>query len=52
MMYEMRTGKCEPTFVPTQQIFNLPHHIGMLWEELDFDDAVNYTQQGNGLQQL
>ena len=31
-------------------IFNLPHHIGMMWEELTFDDAVNYTQWGNVLQ--
>ena len=25
-------------------------HIGMVWGELAFDDAVNYTQRGNGLQ--
>ena len=29
-------------------LFNLPHHIGMAWEEVAFDDAVNYTQWGNG----
>ena len=32
----------------TQGIFNLPHHIGMVWQELAFDDAVSYTQQVNG----
>ena len=29
MMYEMRRRKSEPTLLPTQVIFNLPHHIGM-----------------------
>ena len=24
-------------------IFNLPHHIGMVWEELAFNDAVSYS---------
>ena len=37
MMYEMRKTKPGPTLLP---IFNLPHHIGMVWEELTFDDAV------------
>ena len=41
MMYEMRR-KPEPTLVPTQGIFNLPDHIGMVWEELVFDDDVSY----------
>ena len=36
--------------LPTQGIFNLPHHIGMLWEDLTFYDSVSCTQQGNGLQ--
>ena len=29
---------------PTQRIFNLPQHIGIVWKELAFDDAVIYTQ--------
>ena len=40
MMYVMRRRKPEPTLLPTQWIFNLPHHIGMVWEELAFDDAA------------
>ena len=51
MMYEMRRKNLEPTLLPTQAIFNLPHHIGMVGEELAFDDAVIYTQWSNGLQQ-
>ena len=51
MMYEMRRRKPMPTLLPTQGIVNLPHHIGMLGEQLAFDDAVTYTQWGNGLQQ-
>ena len=46
MMYEMRRRKPEPIFSLTQGIFNLSHHIGMIWNELAFDD---YTQRGNGL---
>ena len=30
MMYEMRRRKPEPTLLPIQGIFNLPHHIGMV----------------------
>ena len=30
--------------------FNLSHHIGMVWEELAFDEAIHYTQEGNALQ--
>ena len=45
MMYEMRRRKHEPTLLLIQEIFNLSHHIGMV-----FDDAVKYTQWGNGLQ--
>ena len=48
MMYEMRRRKLEPTLLQTQGIFNLPHHICI--QELSFDDAVSYTQWGNGLQ--
>ena len=49
MTYEMR--KPEPTLLLTQRIFrfNLPHHKGIVLEELTFDDAVSYTQWGNGL---
>ena len=50
IMYEMRRRKSEPTLLPTDRIFNLPHHIGMICWEPAFDDAVSYTQQGNGLQ--
>ena len=52
MMYEMKRRKPEPTLLPTQGIFNLAHHIGMvpIREELAFADAVNYRQWGNGLQ--
>ena len=32
----------------TQGIFDLRNHIGMVWEELAFGDAVSYTQRGNG----
>ena len=49
-MYEMRRRKPETTLLPTQVKFNLQHHMGMVWEELAFDDAVSYTQRGNGLQ--
>ena len=36
MMYAMRRRMPESTLLPTQGIFNLPHHIGMVWEELAF----------------
>ena len=49
MMYEMRRRKPEPTLLPTQGIFTIPHHIGMVWEELAFGDTVSYTQWGNGV---
>ena len=29
MMYEMKRRKPEPTLLPIQGTFNLPHHIGM-----------------------
>ena len=38
MTYEMKRRKPEPT----QKIFNLPHNVGRVWEELAFDDAVSY----------
>ena len=37
-------GKPKPTPLLTQGIFNLPHHIGMVWEELAFDYATSYIQ--------
>ena len=43
-MYEM-IRKPEPTLLPTQGIFTSPHHIGMVWEELAFNDAGSYTQR-------
>ena len=42
-----RDRKPEPTPLLTQGIFHLPHHIGMVWEELAFDNTVSYTQRGN-----
>ena len=52
MMYEVRRRKSKPTILLTHGIY-----IDMVWElafdwleELAFDDAVSYTQQGNGLQ--
>ena len=48
MMYEMR--KLEPTLLLIQGLSNLPHHIGMVLEELAFDETISYTQWGNGLQ--
>ena len=44
MMYEMRRRKPETTFLPTQGIFNLPHHA-VVWKELAFDDAVNQEME-------
>ena len=41
-MHEMIRTNPEPTLLPTEEIFNLPHHIGMLREELAFDAAVSY----------
>ena len=32
MMYEIRRKKTEPTLLPNKGIFNLPHHIGLIWE--------------------
>ena len=43
-MFEMRKRKLEDTLLPTQGIFNLPHDIGMVCEELAFDDTVSYSQ--------
>ena len=46
MMYETRSRKPEPTLLLTRWIFNLPHYIRMVYEELAFYDAVSYTQCG------
>ena len=46
-MYEMRRKKVEPTLLQTQASFNLPQHIGMVGEELGFDDAECFTQCRN-----
>ena len=40
MMYEMRKRKPENTLLQTQGVFNLPHHIGMVWQKLVFDDVI------------
>ena len=37
--------KLEPTLIPTQGIFNIPHYVDMVWEQLAFDCAVSYAQQ-------
>ena len=50
MIYEIRRRKPDPTLLQTQGIFNLPLHIGMVWEELAYVDAVSNTQWGNGMQ--
>ena len=46
MIYEIRKRKPASTLLLTQGSFNLSHHVGMVCEELAFDDAVSYTQQG------
>ena len=51
VIYVITGGKPGRTLLSTQGIFNLSPHVGMVWEELVFDDAVSYTQKGNGLQQ-
>ena len=43
MIYEMRKRNPKPTRLATQGISNLPQNIGMIWEELDFDETVSYT---------
>ena len=50
MTYEMRRRKPEPKLLAPQGILNLPHKIGLAWTERAFDDAVNYTQPGHGVQ--
>ena len=42
-MHKMMRRKPDPTLLMTQGILNLPHHTGMVREELAFDDAVSYT---------
>ena len=44
MIDEMTRRTPEPTLLPTKVIFNLLHHIGMVSEELVFDDTISYTQ--------
>ena len=46
-MHEMRRN---PEITLVQGIFKLTHHIGMIGEDLAFDDDVSYTHWGNGLQ--
>ena len=43
MKHEMRKRQSEPTLLPTQRSFILPHHTGMVGEELAFDNTVTYT---------
>ena len=50
MMYDMRRRKPEHTLLPTRRIFNLQQDIGMVQEELTFDDDVSHTDWENGLQ--
>ena len=42
MMYKVRRRKPEPTLLASQWIFDLPHQIGMVWDEVDFDDTKLY----------
>ena len=44
MMYKIRRRKPEPTLLLTQGFFNLPHNVGTVSDELDFDNALIYTQ--------
>ena len=46
--YGMRRRKPMPTLLPTQWIFNLSHHIGIVSRELAFDDTESYTWWGGG----
>ena len=48
-LYDVWDEEPEPTLLPTQAIFNLPHHIGMVEDELAFDDYASYAQWGDGL---
>ena len=50
MMHEMRRRNPEHTLLQIQGIFNLSHHIGIVWEKLAFDDSVSYALRENGLQ--
>ena len=49
MMHEMTRRKPEPTLLPTLR--SLTSHTIQAWYERNwpFDDAVSYTQPGNGL---
>ena len=44
-MHEMRRRMPERTILLTQGNFNLPNHIGMILEELAFDDTNLYTAE-------
>ena len=44
MMDTVRRRKPERTFLQIQVIFNLLHHIDVVWEEMAFDYAISYTQ--------
>ena len=53
VMFEMRRRKPKPTLLQTQRgLCNLPNHIGMVWEELTFDDTAVEIQisTGDGLE--
>ena len=43
MIYELRRRNPQPTLLQCQGMFNLPQHIGMVWEELAFDETKLYT---------
>ena len=43
--WQLVDRKSEPTVLLTRGIFNLPHHIDVVWEQLAFDDAFSYTQR-------
>ena len=43
-------GGGESLSLQSEEIVNLRHHIGMVWEELAFNDTLSYTEQRNELQ--
>ena len=52
MMYDTRRRKPEPTFLLTQGIFNLPHHTGMVCEELVCGEMDCSTGNGYGIDRI
>ena len=46
MKNEVRRRKPEPTLLLTQAIFFHPHRVGMVSEELAFDDVVKLYTAG------